>query len=58
MDALVKLVRARGHKIKMRNEKTYVQIEEEEIEICLREKYRKLPKDNWLDTTDYLPERI
>ena len=40
MDAIIKLLRSRGHDIKIRNGTTYAVIEEGDIEIKLKEKNR------------------
>ncbi|RXK57538.1 hypothetical protein ESA94_21030 [Lacibacter luteus] len=56
MDTLIKALGTRGHSVEIRNNKTYIIIDEQKIEVKFREKLRKeiIKGDRW-DTTNYLP---
>lgn len=56
-DSLIKLLRFRGHDLKVKNHNTYALLEGEEFEIALREKLRvekTLDSNNWA-TNNYFP---
>ncbi|MCW3805724.1 hypothetical protein [Plebeiibacterium marinum] len=56
-NSLIKLLRLRGHDIKVRNDSTYAIVEGEEIAIAIREKLRiekTVDKNNW-NTNNYFP---
>lgn len=59
MDTLIKILRKRGHGIEMRNDKTCVLIDGQDIEIRLREKLRKeIVKGTYSDSTVYKPNGL
>ena len=49
MDTLIKALRGRGHDVEIKNDSTYVVIEEEEIKIQFREKLKRevIKETNW-----------
>lgn len=59
MDTLIKALRKRGHDIVTKNDKTYVRIDSQEIEIRFREKLKKeIVKGTHYDSTEYRPKGI
>ena len=59
MDTLIKALRKRGHDIEIKNDKTYVRIDGQEIEIRFREKLKKeIVKGTHYDNTEYRPTGI
>lgn len=59
MDTLIKALRKRGHDIEVKNDKTYVRIDGQEIEIRFREKLKKeIVKATHYDSTAYRPTGI
>jgi hypothetical protein len=60
MDTLIKAVKKRGHTITCRGRETYIVIENQEIEISLREKTKRVKKQtsfSW-DSYEYIPVGI
>jgi hypothetical protein len=57
MDTFIKITISRGHKIKIKNNLTYLTIKEEEIEIYIREKLKRLSseKNNSWPKYDFIP---
>ena len=53
MDTFIKAIRARGHSIKIEYSKTYVEIEGEDIEVCLLEKVKRVATYVKDGRTDY-----
>lgn len=59
MDTLIKILRKRGHGIEMRNDKTCVLVDGQDIEIRLREKLRKeIVRGTYSDSTVYKPNGL
>lgn len=59
MDTLIKALRKRGHDIEINNDKTYVRIDGQKIEIRFREKLKKeIVKGTHYDSTEYRPTGI
>jgi len=59
MDTLIKLLKKRGHGILIQNSHTYVVVEEGNIEICIREKLKKVIVHNgYSEGTEYHPNGI
>ncbi|MFT3845774.1 MAG: hypothetical protein QM725_12030 [Lacibacter sp.] len=59
MDSIIKILRKRGHGIEFRNDKTCVHIDDQYIEIRLREKLRKeIVKGTYYDSTVYKPNGL
>ncbi len=58
MNALIKLLRARGHELKVEGEYTCVYIGEEKIKVSLKEKFRKVKHEDRYSYTSYEPTGI
>ena len=59
MDTLIKLLKKRGHGILIKNSHTYAVVEEGNIEICFREKLKKVIVHNsYSNSTEYHPNGI
>lgn len=54
MDALIKLLRSRGHSIKFRNDDTYAVISDEDFKIKLMETHRRIKKDDKWGSSEYI----
>lgn len=55
MDALIKLLKSRGHSIKFRNDDTYAVIAEEDFKIKLMETHKRIKKDDSYGSSEYIP---
>lgn len=58
MDALIKLLEARGHSIKKKNYETVAVVFDIQIEIYLREANKRIPSNEKYGTADYIPTGI
>lgn len=58
MDTFIKVIKARGHEIKLDDRDSYVIIEGEKMKITFREKLKRVViKDTW-ERTDYVPTGV
>lgn len=55
MDALIKLLRSRGHSIKIQYDDTYAVISDEDFKIKLMEVHSRFKKDEHWGSTEYIP---
>jgi hypothetical protein len=58
MDALIKLLRARGHDVLLDDNSTYALVKNQRFDISLREKAKRVPRPDSLSSSEYLPTGI